>query len=444
MTLIFIAIALAGIFLWLNYFKSIDVFEKESIVTIIISILIGASLVGFVYIYDAFLYVKIDEYNDFKTFLESFINDNLLKTGLLFVAFYLFQKFFKKEINEPIDQILYACMMAAGFFGAEFILYSNHFTLAEVLNIDSIFTIDLFVTICSTAIFAYGFVLKDYKKNKFSVPEFLIYSILFNACFTLVRILDDYFELPRLIAVFSLVFFLFSVSILKHIINNSLNQSPYFSIKKIINSSLVRNQLLIMFGVIFLLQFILIVSFADTGHAVSHILFMVFSTGYIAGIASVSLCHMKLVKGKWYAFKIQLPFYPRGYGGKLAIRGFSGDENDFLPFYEENFNLFNVNQNISTAQKNEDYVRINRKLFFEGDELGFLATIYKDEKETKVILYPKLQGVTKIDEKHPVVGVYSLNKSIDLKEEELDIEDFVLMYWQKMVLLEVKEELILN
>ncbi|WP_196886285.1 hypothetical protein [Aureivirga sp. CE67] len=444
MILFLIAIALASIFLWVNYFRTIDIFEKDSILDTIISLLIGISLVFVIFLYDQYLYVQFEGTNKFLHFVEFLINDALLKTILLFGAFYLLNKYNKKVIKEPIDQIMHASLISVGLFNVDFLLKSLQFTSTDLFSIDSIFTMDLCTNVCATAIFTYGFVLKEYKKpaNKNYVAIFLGLSFIYRAGYLYFKEIDYLIGFPSSFSLMSLLFFIFTMPILRIIINNSLNQSPFFSFKKTINSRKVRTQMLLNFTLIFLLQNILIIRETSFEDSYFYLMIILFFTGYAAAITSFSLNDFKLIQGKWLSFKLKFPIYRRKQGN-LGIRGFSGEESYFIPFYEENFFLCDINQNISQLGGNQVPTRIIQKIYFEGDELGFLAEVQEEFKQRKVILYPKLDGVSIMENKYPIVNVYSLNQNLDFTKDNYDLDDFIFLYPQKMVPME-KEVLVLN
>ncbi|WP_196886287.1 hypothetical protein [Aureivirga sp. CE67] len=470
-------ISIVNSLIWINYFKTIDIYEKEKWITLLSAFGLGISLIGLIWVYDVYLseatidfintqLVKItgtekkemifsSEYYSiepqtieievskksplldlFKYVFEEFV----LRIILVFIVFHFFRLLFKKQLNEPLDYIISGVLIGVGFFNAEFFLIARNIKSQAIFTLDTYFIYESVIFLSSSALIAYAFVLYKYKtKNILLFPLYFIFSIVLYSLYPVVVFLNDFIFLPFW-PLFQAIYVLFCISVFSTIINNSLNNSPFFDKKKILNSKRIRNQLLYMFGTLFFLQLLLNAEIENLKLSVHYLVIIIQSTGFVAFVSVVVLSYYKLIQGKWYPIRLEIPIYKPG-KKNIAIKGFSRNESDFIPFYDTEFKMLDVSQN-SDFLSNQKF-RILQKLYFKGDELGFLAESVNDADNEKIILYPKLDGVITMENKYPIVGIYYFDESNDLSKHILKIKHFQFHGWKKMIPIE-KEALVFN
>ncbi len=118
MFILYILIATFIAWTWIDYFWRIDVYEKDSIHLFLIMFILGGASVLIVFgINEYFL-----EQFDFKLkgdFIEDFLytvfNIGFIEEVAKLIAFLIFYSFFKKQLNEPIDYIIFISISALGF-----------------------------------------------------------------------------------------------------------------------------------------------------------------------------------------------------------------------------------------------------------------------------------------------------------------------------------------
>src|ERR1700761_5246158 len=116
--LVFLAFAaLISVAMWLDYFRQIDVFEKEKTWFLLVALIIG----GCTPYLSLSVYRLLDVcgFTENGTFLNEALysifgiglNEELSKLTGVFLVFALL----KKQVNEPIDYLIYAGVTALGF-----------------------------------------------------------------------------------------------------------------------------------------------------------------------------------------------------------------------------------------------------------------------------------------------------------------------------------------
>src|SRR5436190_17947031 len=112
---LFVAIAaLVSVAMWIDYFRRIDVFEREPVFPLIIALAVG----GITPYISLFVYHRLDAlgFQDGGTLSHQFVysifgiglNEECCKLLGVFVVFAIL----RKNINEPIDVLLYAGVTA--------------------------------------------------------------------------------------------------------------------------------------------------------------------------------------------------------------------------------------------------------------------------------------------------------------------------------------------
>ena len=249
LTTLFILVSLFASFIWVDYLRRIDVYEREHWLPL-----------AFVFFGGACSVVLIHEINEnFLNNLNFHVNGDLLNDYLYcfaiigipeefvkYLPLLIVLLFFPRLITEPIDVIIYSSASAVGFACVENVMYMNSYG-ADVLISRSILCIISHMMFASIA--AYGIVLFRYKKSQFKYILPLFYFILAALAhgFYDLWLLNDRMPFNFL---FSLIFYMLLVSIYSTIINNCLNNSPEFSNKKAVNSTKIQKRLALYYAIL--------------------------------------------------------------------------------------------------------------------------------------------------------------------------------------------------
>ncbi|MAY82965.1 MAG: hypothetical protein CMP59_02430 [Flavobacteriales bacterium] len=433
--------ALTSIFvawIWVDYFRLVDIYDRDSLKNLIITFFLGGISVPLVFLaHDLF----IDQLGFGIT--GGFLNDLLfciLQVGLLeelckLLAFLLVWRIFRKQINEPIDLIAYMSVTALGFAAIENTLY---FSSYGSLIISGRAVLSTVAHMFFASLTAYGLLRWKFLKH-YGVGHF----ILFFGLAAISHGLYDFFLMHEgvraigyLITVF---FFLEGVSVFAVIINNALNNSKFFTHKKVIDNEKVSLRILIYYALVFVFQFLLISLEKGFNGALESIGISTVLTLTIVVIISLRMSRFKLIPGRWNPISFELPFQikrekePSGKKSwlKIRVKGEAYNEVYLSKFHHENFWLCPI------GAKNEylDEPRlcyIAEKLFLKNDETYYLAKIYLDDNYQRweyILLKPKLKGKKFTEQRSPILAVLSKADFTDLSDSTLELKDFSLMGW---------------
>jgi RsiW-degrading membrane proteinase PrsW (M82 family) len=245
--------ALLIFLIYLFYFRYIDIYEYEPWKNIILTFLAGIFFADMGLIF----------YDSVAVFLGWTINDNFI-SDLFYTIFViggieesvkiiplLFLLRYTKVINEPVDYIVYAGVAALGFAFSENVMYFDRHGASIVLG-RALTAVALHTSL--SAIVAYGFVLRDYRKQANAPLKMFLIAISMHGLY-------DFFlinPLARTFAIISYLILFSSITIFNGIISNSLSNSPYYN--RSVHLEIRKIQTLLIGGLvgIFLLQFLLV------------------------------------------------------------------------------------------------------------------------------------------------------------------------------------------
>ncbi len=439
MLLGYILIAFFIAWIWVDYFRLIDIYEKESLGYFILTFLMGASSVFIVfaigdYIIAPFFPGQLNG-NFFNDFFHCVFKIGIPEEIAKLIPFLILLLFCKKQINEPIDYLAYICVSALGFSAAENVLYFQS-SGPEIINGRSILA--TVGHMFDSALIAYGIILYKYHekwKSPWTIVFFFILAALshgFYDFWLMYNGLDNGW-------IITILYFLITISVFAVILNNALNNSSFFSYKKVIDSEKVNNRLLSYYGLLFIIQFVLITYSSGFSTAMGNLQGSVFSVGFIIIVTTTRLSRFKLIKNRWHKLKLEFPFgIHQGdiYGFdtspiRLVIKGDAFNEIYLNKYFQELAFIKPVSSRRTTLGMKHSIV-MERKLFLKEDEAFYLARIFQDSSADIFEYYlikAKSSGTTMIRKKFPIVALLKLNH-IDLLDLENDsIEDFKFVEW---------------
>lgn len=208
---------------WLFYLRKIDLFKPEKWIYLIITF-----IMGILFSYGTFIFSDINNYLlEFKLtgdlgndLLYCFLGIGLIEETMKLIPFLIMLKF-SKQVNEPIDYIIYISVSALGFAFAENILYFHGMGL-DIIQGRALIAVVVHM-ICSSIV-AYGLY---FGFNKIRINKYLrLVTFLLIASF--LHGFYDFWLINETVNAFSIVSFflvIIGLSVWNSMINNCLNFS---------------------------------------------------------------------------------------------------------------------------------------------------------------------------------------------------------------------------
>lgn len=405
-----IAIFIAWI--WVDYFRLIDVYEKEKFWYLLITFLLGGSSVMVVVVAHYLLVIPSgaqlngDFVNDFiySTLAIGAIEETAKLIPLLFGLL-----FFRKEINEPVDYLVYICVSALGFSAVENVMYFNDHG-AELINGRAI--LSTVGHMFDTALIAYGIILYKFHPKKYSWWIILLYFVFASLSHGFYDVWLLYEGTRKWGFLITIIYFLLTISWYATILNNALNNSPFFTYKKVVNSDKVTRRLLFYYVAVFAIALVTVSYVSGLESALVNLLVSMATTAFVVFVTCYRLGRFKLIKGRWEKLQLQMPFYfgtsPKGSGTTFRIRGDSYNEAYINTFFQEYFYLQPLGDKGSYLGKPR-LAFLEKKLFLKKDKTYYLARVYLSNNLNSefeyVMLKPKTYGTMFKNDYIPIVGV---------------------------------------
>jgi RsiW-degrading membrane proteinase PrsW (M82 family) len=401
--------------IWVDYFRLIDVFDRNSLFRVTIVFFLGAATVlpvmftGDYMITPLGLGLNGDFVNDlFYCVAGIGMPEEIMKIVPLGLAFLLF----RNHVREPLDVIAFSVIGALGFSAAENFKYFAIYG-AEIISARSILSTVGHAVF--TSVFAYGFVLAIYRNTKYpfwTVAGFLMLAALIHGLFDFFLMYDGFSGYGWILMI---VLFMIGISLFATILNNALNISPFFSYKKSVHSSRVTQRMFLYYFVLFLTQCVIVTWQKDLKSTLQMVISNSYSITPIIAVTALRLSRFKLIAGKWQNLKAELPF-------KIAFGEYNGTTT-FIGFHliikGEPFNDYHLNRHVgeyiflcpatrqSTYLKKCRHAFIRDKVFLNGEQAYFITDIFLEGKSgvhETVLIQAKTSGRTSFGD-FPVVAV---------------------------------------
>lgn len=410
--LVYSLISLFIAWIWVDYFRLIDIHQKNSLLHAVIAFLLGGSSV--------FLVFGVHEYllngcqleingNIFNDLAYAILQIGMLEEFSKFCAFLAFFLLFKKELKEPIDYLMYISTCALGFSAVEHVLYF-HENGPEIINGRAILA--TVGHMFDTSIIAYGLILFRFKREKNSFLTVLVSFLLASFAHGIYDFFLMYPPLEQIGWIFTILYFLVTISVFSVILNNSINNSPFFSYKEIIDSSFVFRRLLIYYGIIFVIQFLLTLLDHNLEWSIQSIVSSVIYTGTIIILTIGRLSRFNLIRGRWEKIKLEFPFKFVGgtstpIGSRFAIKGENFNEAHINPFMESYFYLNPISRQ-SRYLQSKKLAYMEHKVVSKKNEVFYIIRLYESDQSspyTVHLLRAKLTYPNMVKDTYPIAGV---------------------------------------
>lgn len=403
-------------FTWAYYFKIIDLFEQEKKYYIVSTFILGTFTPYLIFILDDYILHPLgvsNSDNPIFSFLYYTLGVGLIEEIIKCIPVLFMVLVFRNAINEPLDYVKYICISALGFAFGENILYAVMYG-HHVLVGRSILTVPAHMFF--SGVFIYGFVEYKYRgKSFFHVVKFATLGVLAHGVYDF--LLD--FEIMTLGVVLNVMFFFLTVSAFSTILNNTINMSPYYTPKKIIDQDKVRKHLFIFYVPIIGVLLALTTIHKDTETALSVYIALILYKATILYVLIVRLSRFTIVPGFRKNLRFEFPFYYKSspnrndhhlFFGLLTVRGEALNEAAISVLYEEEIKVIPLSSTKSYLEKVHEGI-IEHKLSVKETSL-YILKLYLDESKTTFkhyILKSKANGVSHTEKNDPIAGLNSID-----------------------------------
>ena len=418
--------AVCGAMLWLGYFKRIDILEHEKITDTIIAFIIGfltPTLALWIYYGLEILGFNFNGelINDF--FYSIFgvgLTEEISKLIGVLIAF----KIIKKRINEPIDYLVFAGVVALGFSVRENFIYYNNYG-AQIASGRTF--ISCLVHIINTSICVYGI----YRFQLFNKGNTYINTLVGISAAVFSHGLFDFFLVQPFLgdftSILATIVYLIGINFWIQMINNAINFSPFFNYQKIASTTKLYKAIFIWYFIILSFEFIYGSIYFDQKTAINQVLASVLREGFILFIVALRASRLKINKRKYFPIKIQMPIHYtknddedfRLLGIPLKIRGENEKEFQFIKYMGKDIFIYDDNTNESSSNQGKR-ARLLKKYFLKNDVVTYLIEVYNENKPSDIyLLKPKTRSITYFNNKYPIAGLMHYdNPTVFQKEHE--------------------------
>ena len=430
--------ALISATMWIDYFRRIDVFEREKIGPLVIALLVGC-ITPFICLYFYSLFHKIGFHEN-----GNFINDiiySVIGVGLneelsKIIGVVIVLSIFKNRINEPIDILIFAGVTAIGFSMIENFKY---FSLYGIKIITPRTFYSSLEHIINTTIIVYGF----YRYKLFNKGNHFINILVSSSVAVASHGLFDFFLMDTFLgyftAFFSIIIYLIGINFWIQMLNNANNYSDFFDYTKINYSNRIFYRLLFWYSITILITFLNNVFVSNIKDSILHFLFALASDGFLFLVVMLRASRFKIYRKKYFEVRIELPFYFTKNNDEdffipllnipIKIRGENQMEHIPTKFLNKKIVLTPLSLNKRFLMKSVDAKITDKFLLF--DDVVVYSVIIDDlsyQNENSFLLKPKTRGLTEIDDKYPIEGLYRINKNVtDLSKT--DVKSLQLLEW---------------
>lgn len=415
MIFVFALISLFIAWIWFDYFRRIDIFEKEKLFFLVLQFVLGACSVAFVFFLH---YLFIDRLNFqlngnfINDFLYSFLQIGMVEELSKLLPTLIILLFFRKQLNEPLDYIVFASISALGFASVENTMYFEKHGANLIIGRSILSTIG---HVFDAVLIAYGFVLYRFKKPSFKllvVPLFFILGALSHGIYDFWLIYEGTSQFGYFLTI---AFFFFTLSIFATILNNSINNSIHFSYKKVIHSNKLSFRLLASYGIVLLLEFGVLLYYQSAIDTIVIIFSSLIFYGIIIVVTVLKLSRFSLFHGFWAPIKLEFPFSVYSSGSftdtkprmQIRIKGENYNESYINPFIYEHVFIHPISNRFQFLKsKRQAYMTAKKRS--DSNKTYFVIHLYDDDSKTtykEIHLHPKTTAPDMYKDQYPLLAV---------------------------------------
>ncbi len=307
MIVLYIIVSIYISAIWLDYYRFIGNYKRNSLLPILSAYIIGClSVIIVVELNKTFLSQPLFYTNNhfINSFLYFTINVGLVEEFAKASPFILIYLVFKKEFKNPIDYLAYFSFIALGFSTIENIGYFS--TGSYIILMRAILC--TLGHIIDTSFIAYGILLCKFRPTKSKFLTLLVFSILGILSHGVYDFCASFFSINSYGWIPSILFFFITIPIFRTIINNALNNSTSILKFENINHDKIFTRLVSLYGSVFGMEFIIIVIKNGFDSAIYFSIFSMLTTGIIVFTALFYVSKIKITVDKWEKIKVLFPF----------------------------------------------------------------------------------------------------------------------------------------
>lgn len=431
-------------FIWLEYYRRSGMATNQSKVLLTSVFLLGILSVLFV---DFFNYISnglfeesiSKDYSD--DFVFAFFGVALVEELAKFLPVALCLLFFRKKCSDPIDYVLLAGFSSVGFACFENLRYFNEhgFVILAVRSVTAMPSHVIFSTI-----FIYGFMqfrFKDGAKDKIAIPAYMFLAIMTHAVYDFTLMLDVKFSY-----IITLVIYFLMISIFMTMLENAINNSQYFNMKRFIDSKKLTEFLLLNYTILLLFTLVFFAfKVTNSIEFINYFAGLIWKDVFIMLVLVFRICRVKIIPGRWNPIRPEMPFsvsFRPIFRGPLTphnLRTF------FIPKilkieikgerYSETYLNYFLNKDVfvQPVSSRKSFLKsrykgiLDLKMFLKSDESMYLLILYTENGTEYFYVKPKIEGRQRFG-KRPIVA---LLRGPHLSEinEHYDTNDFTFLEW---------------
>lgn len=402
--------AVAGAMLWLSYFKRIDILEGERVRDMMLAFVIGfltPSMAVWIY---KFLEVRGINFNGllWNDFLYAIfgvgLTEELVKLAGVFITF----RILKKRVNEPLDRLLFAGIVALGFSVRENFIYYNNYG-SQIITGRTF--ISCLTHIINTSICVYGiYRFSMFHKGNTYLNAFVAISLAVGSH----GLFDFFLTQPVIGSVtpfLATLVYLVGINFWIQMINNCINFSPFFDYKKVGSLTALYRSVLSWYVVLLAIEFCYGFYYKGFMFAANDLFKNIMKEGVLISIVLLRISRLKIAKRKYFPVKLQIPIYYsanddedfRLLGIPIKIRGENRREFRFLEYMGKDIYIHPVSAEQNTLVKGSHRARLLKKYFLKNDVVIYLIEIVRDNEHKDIYLLKPLTRRQKgIDDSYPV------------------------------------------
>lgn len=424
---------------WLHYLRKIDLFEKERMFYVVVTFILGAVFPFVIYplhryVFDPLHIVENGHY--LHDFLFYTFGVGAIEETIKFIPAVIALVFMKRAINEPIDFIKYTLVSSLGFAFVENIEYSLSYGI-NVLISRSILAVPAHMFF--SALFVYGIVLYKYQRARFRawvIPLFILASFVAHGFYDFsLNIENGVFGI-----LLTVLYFFILMSLFVTILNNCLNNSPFFNPKLVIDTDSLRNQVALFYLV--LIVGVVAAKTYFTSESAAARLFLSFLTTrlFILTILVARLCRFKLIHQRWNRLRLEFPFTIRPVLGPnrgrlfpymIVIRGEGFNEVYINAFFHEHFTLAPLGKSRGFLEKPTPAF-IESKFHLKDDETFFVVKLTINEHQQQYahyLLKAKTTGITRNTHDEPIAALLAMDSISTVADKRANSAKFRFLEW---------------
>ena len=279
---------------YILFLRRMDVFEKEKRIYTLITFFLGCIFLFLVFVFQQIwpLQQLFSDEGSFLVRLKFHVIAVALFEETVKILPFLLMLSFRKVVNEPFDYIKYASVGAMGFATIENVIYFHRYSV-EIAESRAFYA--CIMHMFTSSVIAYQMMYSKYKLKKSSwlgfIPGFIL-AIFIHGTYNALIGHNETYEIGIAFTIVLLVLW-------GRLMNNALNQSPFFD-ETVARKTFVAGVLLLIgWGVIFIYVAISLLIMEGSAKATQFIQEGVFF-GLLSGIGLfAALAFPKLRRGEW-------------------------------------------------------------------------------------------------------------------------------------------------